>query len=155
MAAGRIEQVGPKLEVYHQPASRFVAGFVGAPNRLRVRLDEQNAAYSRLLWGGLDLFGLAVPAARVGDLVDLFIKPERIHLAPASPGVRPDLINRLRGTLRDVIFKGPYVDCLVELGSGQELTVSAGPETPGLERGAQVEIGWPAEAAAIFPAEAS
>jgi putative spermidine/putrescine transport system ATP-binding protein/spermidine/putrescine transport system ATP-binding protein len=155
MHAGRIEQVGPKLEVYHQPASRFVAAFVGAPNRLRARLDEQNSAFSRLLWGGFDLFGRAVPSAATGDLVDLFLKPERIQLAAAAGGLDPALANRLRGTLRDVIFKGPYVDCLVGLGSGQELTVSAPPETQGLERGALVEIGWPAEAAAIFPADDS
>jgi ABC-type Fe3+/spermidine/putrescine transport system ATPase subunit len=37
MHEGRIEQVGPKLEIYHQPATRFVAAFVGAPNRLRAR----------------------------------------------------------------------------------------------------------------------
>ena len=52
-----------------------------------------------------------------------------------------------------MIFKGPYVDCLVGLGGGQELTVSAPPETPGLVRGAAVEIGWPPEAAAIFRAD--
>jgi ABC-type Fe3+/spermidine/putrescine transport system ATPase subunit len=155
MHEGRIEQVGPKLEVYHQPASRFVAAFVGAPNRLRARIDEQNATFARLHWGGLELLGRAVPEVAKGDLVDLFIKPERIRLAPAAAGLEQGLANRLPGILRDVIFKGPYVDCLVELGSGQELTVSAPPETPGLARGAAVEIGWPPEAAAIFPAEAT
>ena len=28
---GRIQQVGPPLEVYHHPANRFVAGFIGTP----------------------------------------------------------------------------------------------------------------------------
>jgi putative spermidine/putrescine transport system ATP-binding protein/spermidine/putrescine transport system ATP-binding protein len=153
MHEGRIEQVGPKLEVYHQPASRFVAAFVGAPNRLRARIGEQNAAYSRLHWGGLELFGRAVPTVAAGELVDLFLKPERIQLAAAEVGLDGALANRLPGTLRDVIFKGPYVDCLVALGSGQELIVSAPPETAGLVRGAAVEVGWAPEAAAIFPAE--
>ena len=93
-----------------------------------------------------------MPAAADGDLVDLFLKPERIQLAPVELGLAAELANRLPGTLRDVIFKGPYVDCLVGLGSGQELTVSAPPETQGLVRGAAVEIGWAPEAAAIFPA---
>ena len=143
MHEGRIEQVGPKLEVYHQPATRFVAAFVGAPNRLRARIDEQNAHHRADHWGGLELLGRAVRDVRQGDLVDLFIKPERIRLAAAGAGLGAGLANRLDGTLRDVIFKGPYLDCLVELGSGQELTVSAPPETPGLVRGAAVEIGWP------------
>jgi ABC-type Fe3+/spermidine/putrescine transport system ATPase subunit len=155
MHAGAIEQVGPKLEVYHEPASRFVAAFVGAPNRLRARIHEQDATWCRLHWGGIELFGRAVPAAAAGALVDLFLKPERIQLASAAPGLDQRLANRLPGTVRDVIFKGPYVDCLVWLGGGQELTVSVPPETPGLVRGAPVEIGWPPEAAAIFHADGS
>ena len=29
--AGQIEQIGTPLQLYHQPATRFVAGFLGAP----------------------------------------------------------------------------------------------------------------------------
>jgi ABC-type Fe3+/spermidine/putrescine transport system ATPase subunit len=152
MHDGRIEQVGPKLEIYHDPATRFVAGFVGAPNHVRARIEEQNAHFARLHWGRLDLISRAVPDAREGELVDLFLKPERIRIVAGNSEIGPDLINQLDGTLRDVIFKGPYIDCLVELGGGQELTVSAPPETRGLARGATVGIGWPAEAAAVFRA---
>jgi putative spermidine/putrescine transport system ATP-binding protein len=152
MHEGRIEQVGPKLEIYHRPATRFVAAFVGAPNRLRARIIGQQREFARLHWGGLDLIGRRVNGAGAGDLVDLFLKPERIRIMPAGADLGADLVNQLSGTLRDVIFKGPYLDCLVELGSGQEIIVSAPPETPGLTRGAAVGIGWAAEAAAIFPA---
>src|SRR4051794_41430578 len=31
MNAGRIEQLGTPYEVYHKPATRFVAGFIGSP----------------------------------------------------------------------------------------------------------------------------
>jgi ABC-type sugar transport system ATPase subunit len=31
MNTGRIEQVGTPLELYHRPANRFVAGFIGSP----------------------------------------------------------------------------------------------------------------------------
>ncbi len=31
LSAGRIEQVGTPLELYHKPANRFVAGFIGSP----------------------------------------------------------------------------------------------------------------------------
>ena len=34
MNAGRIEQVGPPLEVYRRPGSPFVAGFIGRTNLL-------------------------------------------------------------------------------------------------------------------------
>ncbi len=44
--AGRIEQVGTPLELYHRPANRFVAEFIGSPrmNLLPARLDAQGAA---------------------------------------------------------------------------------------------------------------
>jgi ABC-type Fe3+/spermidine/putrescine transport system ATPase subunit len=157
MHDGRLEQVGPKLDVYHHPATRFVAAFVGAPNRLRARILQQNAHYAQLHWGGLELISRSVRSLRDRELVDLFIKPERIRIVAtdraSEADLGADLINQLRGTLRDIIFKGPYLDCLVELGSGKELTVSAPPETPGLRRGAAVVVGWSPEAAAIFPAE--
>ena len=153
MHEGRLEQVGPKLEIYHQPATRFVAAFVGAPNRLRARIVGQQRELARLHWGGLDLIGRRVSGASAGDLVDLFLKPERIRIVAAGAELDADLPNRLTGSLRDVIFKGPYLDCLVDLGSGQEITVSAPPDTPGLRRGARVAVGWAAEASAIFKAD--
>ncbi|WP_018633798.1 ABC transporter ATP-binding protein [Neomegalonema perideroedes] len=32
LRAGKVEQVGGPLELYHKPANRFVAGFIGSPN---------------------------------------------------------------------------------------------------------------------------
>jgi ABC-type Fe3+/spermidine/putrescine transport system ATPase subunit len=150
MHEGRIEQVGPKLDIYHRPATRFVAAFVGAPNRLRARLVEAGAGRARLHWDGLDLVSASVAGGAVGDPVDLFLKPERIRITAAPGGDLGDARNRLDGVLRDVIFKGPYLDCLVALANQRELTVSAPPETPGLVRGAAVRIDWPPEAAAAF-----
>jgi multiple sugar transport system ATP-binding protein len=44
--SGRIEQVGTPLELYHRPANRFVAEFIGSPrmNLLPARLNAQGAA---------------------------------------------------------------------------------------------------------------
>ncbi len=43
MNGGRIEQVGPPQELYHNPISRFVAGFIGSPamNFLPVRVFDE------------------------------------------------------------------------------------------------------------------
>jgi multiple sugar transport system ATP-binding protein len=43
--AGRIEQVGAPLEIYHKPVNRFVAGFLGSPamNFLKVKLTDYSA----------------------------------------------------------------------------------------------------------------
>ena len=54
---GRIQQVGPPLEVYHKPANKFVAGFLGSPgmNFLDVTVDLDKG----LLKGS----GIKIPAA--------------------------------------------------------------------------------------------
>ena len=41
MRDGKIEQIGTPLEIYHQPASLFVAEFIGAMNLLPARLVRQ------------------------------------------------------------------------------------------------------------------
>ncbi|MEM9783461.1 MAG: ATP-binding cassette domain-containing protein, partial [Pseudomonadota bacterium] len=74
---GRIEQVGTPLELYHRPANRFVAGFIGAPpmNFLDVAHGD----------GGLALPGgghLALDAA--AETTTLGIRPE--DLVPADDG---------------------------------------------------------------------
>src|SRR5262249_30478375 len=40
MSGGRIEQIGAPREIYEQPASAFVAGFIGSLNTIEVRVDE-------------------------------------------------------------------------------------------------------------------
>src|SRR5579871_4130568 len=46
MRDGRVQQVGEPLELYNQPANRFVAGFIGSPamNFARVSVAEENGA---------------------------------------------------------------------------------------------------------------
>ena len=44
---GRVEQVGAPMDLYHRPATRFVAGFIGQPqmNLLKAHVIEANAAH--------------------------------------------------------------------------------------------------------------
>ncbi len=149
---GRLEQVGPKLEVYQNPASRFVASFVGSPNRLDARIVGREGDRARLDWRGIPLLAAAPDGLCQGDEVALFLKPERIRIAADGASLDPGLANRLGATVRDVIFKGAHVDCLVDLENGAELTVTAPPDLQGLHREAAVEIGWAADAAAAFAA---
>src|SRR5579859_2022523 len=57
MNAGRIEQVGAPNELYHHPATRFVAGFIGSPamNFLPCRLEGDDTALAVQLEDGQSL----------------------------------------------------------------------------------------------------
>lgn len=47
MNAGLIEQIGPPSEVYDQPATEYVADFLGARNKLEIDVDSSGAAFYR------------------------------------------------------------------------------------------------------------
>src|ERR1700746_1683694 len=63
MNKGRIEQIGTPNELYHNPATRFVAGFIGSPamNFLPCRLEESGDKLNIRL---TDRLGFAVPPLR-------------------------------------------------------------------------------------------
>jgi len=79
MNAGRMEQIGTPEEVYHRPASTFVAGFIGSPpmNLLTGRADG-----SRFEVAGQTL-ALPITAPRAGESI-LGVRPEHVELSRAG-----------------------------------------------------------------------
>src|SRR5678815_3467141 len=65
MNAGRMEQIGTPDEVYHRPATTFVAAFIGSPPMNLVRGAAEGEGFK----SGGQLLPLAAPAPRAGDLV--------------------------------------------------------------------------------------
>jgi multiple sugar transport system ATP-binding protein len=114
MNKGVIEQVGPPQQLYHNPASQFVGGFIGSPsmNMLSARLDKDGDSLVVVLDDGTRL---AVPEARAGAYrphagksVVFGIRPESISSLPPRPGYEPlaakiDLVEPL-GPLTMVYF---------------------------------------------------
>jgi multiple sugar transport system ATP-binding protein len=84
MRDGRIQQAGPPLQVYHQPANRFVAGFIGSPrmNFLDGRLVEDGQGMA-VLCGELRVpvprSKVAAWRAHLGQPVTLGLRPGDIH----------------------------------------------------------------------------
>ena len=82
MNAGIIEQVGPPQELYHHPATKFVAGFIGSPamNFLPARLVGDAGTLAVQLDDGQTL---PIPSARMARYA-----PH--HNAPMLLGLRPE-----------------------------------------------------------------
>ncbi|WP_431843995.1 ABC transporter ATP-binding protein [Calidifontibacter indicus] len=74
MNAGRLEQIAPPAQLYSEPASPFVADFVGLTNRLSGTADGASA---RVLGASVPL----LPGSATGDVVVL-VRPEAIRIAP-------------------------------------------------------------------------
>ena len=87
--AGTISQVGTPLELYHQPANKFVAGFIGSPQMNFLAGAGTSPDSRRIeidLPGGGHVAAQARAALGNADLgrVDLGIRPE--HIRPCEPG---------------------------------------------------------------------
>jgi sn-glycerol 3-phosphate transport system ATP-binding protein len=76
MNAGRMEQIGTPDEVYHRPATTFVATFIGSPPMNLVRGVAASGAFT----AGGRLLPLPGPAPRDGELV-LGVRPEHVELS--------------------------------------------------------------------------
>jgi multiple sugar transport system ATP-binding protein len=86
LSAGRIEQVGSPLELYHHPDNVFVAGFIGSPKMNFVAAEvisaDPNEAIVRLSDGSTLRCAVDASTANAGDKVTLGVRPE--HLAMGS-----------------------------------------------------------------------
>ena len=76
MNHGVIEQVGTPLEVYREPASPFVADFVGKVNVLP----------SRVQGGQLEIGTLRIPHEGEDRPVQVYLRPEDVLARPIAPG---------------------------------------------------------------------
>jgi len=79
---GRVEQVGPPLELYHHPQNQFVAGFIGSPkmNFVAGKVVSVDARGLAVDYGEPQpvLIRIGVDSARPGDVVTLGIRPEHM-----------------------------------------------------------------------------
>ena len=84
MSAGKILQAAPPMQVYDEPADRFVAHFVGSPgmNFLEGGLVAHDRF--RVQQGGLEL-PYAPTNAAPGRALLLGIRPEFVRLSPSGP----------------------------------------------------------------------
>ena len=85
---GGIEQVGAPLDLYHNPANKFVAGFIGSPNMnfIQVTVDAISDAGTvvTLPDGTKSVIPRKSDAVRVGDSIALGIRPE--HMSVTADG---------------------------------------------------------------------
>jgi multiple sugar transport system ATP-binding protein len=85
--AGRIQQVGTPLELYHQPANLFVAEFIGTPkmNLLPARLDHVSRSRAMILDAGA--WDLPTDGNRFAALKTVGVRPEDLRLVAPDTGV--------------------------------------------------------------------
>ena len=147
MKDGVVEQVGTPAEVYHAPASLFVARFIGSPAinlvPMRVSADGQNLegeAMSLVLGSS---FGAALTP---GQAVTLGIRPKDLRL-PAED----ETINCIPATV--VLSEMLGAESLMQVRIGDRELAMLVRNADARPQGSRVDVVIPVDAAFLFDAE--
>jgi multiple sugar transport system ATP-binding protein len=144
---GSIAQVGPPLELYHRPATRFVAGFIGSPKMNFIPGELLSAdgeqAKVRLTNGGVVHAAVDARSAKPGDKIELGIRPEHFSTAATEGDV-------LEGTVSYVerLGEASYLYLKVE-GHSELITVRNEGDTP-FNPGEKVALNLPTRNCHLF-----
>ncbi|KFB09334.1 ABC transporter ATP-binding protein [Nitratireductor basaltis] len=130
MNEGRAEQVGTPLELYANPATRFVGGFIGSPPMNFIKVQERR----------LGDYPLRPDADSIG------IRPE--HMRFVNDGAK-----MLGGRVKFLEALGAETLVHVELENGNLVTVRQPGSEPAPEAGSMAHLAWSAEDTAQFNSE--
>jgi len=122
LRGGHLEQIAGPREIYGEPATAYVAQFIGQTNLLRVEVRDGIASAGPIVWRTFGPAGKATYSLR----------PECIRLAPLLDGLPtfPDVSTaRVRGTIRNQSFGGA-MDTL-EIECANATTIRARISNPG------------------------
>jgi spermidine/putrescine transport system ATP-binding protein len=148
MNHGHVEQAGSPREVYEEPRTSFVAGFLGVSNLLDAEAAPDSGACSLKI--GERTFRAEQGATQTRGAVKAMIRPERIELEPHdAPGD-----NRLPGLVERAVFLGGSHEVHLRILGGELLraTVANNGRPPGVElrEGQAVTLHLPASALRVL-----
>ena len=157
MDHGKLVQVGPPVEIYEQPKSRYVADFVGDVNVLDAVVTAVSDSEVELTSNESGASLVAVNddvGANTGDSAWLAIRPEKVRIsldAPAETGR-----NCLSGEVWDIGYLGDMSIYHVRLDSGHVVKSAQSNASRLVQRPItwedKVYLTWPAEAAIVLTA---
>ncbi len=144
MSQGRILQEDAPKDIYHRPANRFVADFLGNSNFMDATVVSA-APEQAVLRTPIGEVRASVPkGAAAGDAVMLFIRPENIRLVP-EPRAAP---NSFAGTVEQLSFLGEFFECRLRVGPQQLIArVHSGRR---IRAGDRLTVELPADSVAVM-----
>ena len=153
MSKGVIEQIGTPQQVFREPASRFVAEFVGANNILSgcVTQTSDVAVMIDSEIGSVEISAQKHNTLETGELVEIVISADRLNIASVEPN--QNLPNTFKCRLVSEEFIGAVVSLLVETDEGIELKIQKQQKELDeihLQTGQAIWVSWPREHAYLI-----
>ncbi|EKV02926.1 spermidine/putrescine ABC transporter ATP-binding subunit [Leptolyngbya sp. PCC 7375] len=146
MKDGCIEQVGSPNEIYEHPTTAFVADFIGDTNLLSGQIQNQplTLVTANGLQVALSPSSTDLKQLNGSSLVDISIRPEKIHLRAKAEIAKPiNHDNCYAGEVKHTLYTGPHIHCIIELATGEQLRVLQ-PNHMTYQPGTPVHVSWAA-----------
>jgi spermidine/putrescine transport system ATP-binding protein len=154
MDQGKVLQVGSPQQIYENPASDFVARFIGETNIFEGRVVSKQGGFATVETA--DFGSLLVEAngeAPIGARVSVAVRPEKIRICSDEPLGFPEL-NVRKGNVAEPIYSGFQTKYIIKLSGGGSVIVfrqhanwSEG--IPDIEWKDEVVISWSARDAVV------
>ena len=134
MRSGALEQLGRPDEIFEEPATEYVADFIGMSNRLVFERLEGSWTYEgERIDGDLSWLDTALPT------VVARTRSEDVHLAPPDAVAKwPETVN-LPATIVASEFGGRHLDVVVNIGSTRVLSRIPAGDRGGWARGLKAD----------------
>ena len=112
MSAGKLQQIATPRELYANPATAFVARFVGETNEFTGRVRDVTNGLAAIETRQGMLRGRAGPGVKSGDEAAIYVRPEAVSLGVGAPG------NRIAAEAHRLEFEGAVAMLHAKAGDG-------------------------------------
>jgi len=149
MCDGKLAQVGTPRDVYDEPASTYVADFLGVSNLMAVEVLAPGPSPKCQVRLGESVLFVDAPGPTPTGKAKLCIRPEKVTIeAHGSPGD-----NRAPGMIERSVFLGSSTQIYVRLAAGPSLQahLNGDDSVASLAQGTPVNVHLPAQALRVLP----
>lgn len=143
---GEIEQVAEPLELYHRPASRFVAGFVGESNLIAATIKDAANGIAETDELGICHFS-GTDRFHDGQRVTLMVRPEHMMVSRTH---REDHTST-RMVVRTVVNYGDHALVIGQSGKQAMRVRVPGSDVADISEGRECHVHWLAKSVHVIP----
>ncbi|WP_018897925.1 ABC transporter ATP-binding protein [Rhizobium sp. 2MFCol3.1] len=139
-ANGRVEQLASPAEIYRNPATDFVASFIGENNIFQATVVKADDGVATVDIGeNRHIRVPAAPVTDVGSRIKVSVRPEDVSLAPLDGADQQQ--NAIQATVKEAFFLGDHARISLAIGEDLELLLKM-PAAANIALGDKVKAVW-------------